>query len=293
MRPKRLKDLLSKTFLLLAFLVSAGCASTLNFKYDPPKKAEPVKGLEHVTVYIEPVKDARPPEQKIDPRTIGRINAPVADMSGAKLTLGQDVKDIVETAFVEELRAAGYNVKTAPGEGEDFVVTGEVKDFRLDIEGRDKVSIILAAKVVEKETGRALWDGTVTEAEERYAGVMGNSSASINKYLSHTLSKAVRKVVSESSEKIANTRAAYAPALQEEKEKKIAEGSGRLVVQTDPPRSKVYINDVYYGLTPLSLDIEPGVYELSVRQKGFKEEKEKVSVRAGQFTELEVRLDRE
>ena len=94
---------------------------------------------------------------------------------------------------------------------------------------------------------------------------------------------------------VANTRAAYAPEkLQEAQFEKLApQGTGRIVISTDPSRSKVYIKGVYYGMTPLNLDIEPGVYEIVVKSKGYKESSEKVSVRLGQFTELSFDLEKE
>ena len=46
-------------------------------------------------------------------------------------------------------------------------------------------------------------------------------------------------------------------------------------------------------MTPLNLDIEPGVYEIVVKSKGYKESREKVSVRLGQFTELGFDLEKE
>jgi len=73
----------------------------------------------------------------------------------------------------------------------------------------------------------------------------------------------------------------------------IPEEAGRISIKTEPPRSKVYIGDVYYGLSPLTVDIEPIVYEITIRLEGFKEKKEKVSIRKGQKTELEINMEKE
>jgi len=56
---------------------------------------------------------------------------------------------------------------------------------------------------------------------------------------------------------------------------------------------KVYIGDIYFGLSPLSVDIESGVYDVTIRLEGFKEKKEKVSIRKGQKTELEMNMEKE
>jgi len=71
------------------------------------------------------------------------------------------------------------------------------------------------------------------------------------------------------------------------------EAAGRLTVSTAPQRSKMYIDGVYYGLTPLSVDLAPGVYEVTLKQKGFRPVTEKVSIRQDGTTELEAELEKE
>lgn len=68
--------------------------------------------------------------------------------------------------------------------------------------------------------------------------------------------------------------------------------SGLLLVNTNPPRAKVYLDGVYYGLSPLRLEMEPGVHAISVKLEGYKMVTEKVSVRKGDNTEMELNLDR-
>ncbi len=278
----RLKAVLKKIHLLLLLALIAGCSAPLALEYRPKENPEKVK--EPLSIMVEPFADQRPDKTRV----IGSISATVADISDNKLVISEDPASIVTDAFRKELSSAGYRVTS---EDPDFILRGEVKEFRLDIGARDAVKIEVASRLIEKETGREVWSGVESEKAERYAGVLGNSRATISKYLTGSLSKAVTKTLSGISLKIANTKASYrsdapvsAPAPP---------GTGRIVVTTDPPRSKVYINDVYYGLTPLQLDFEPGIYELTVKQKGFKSGKEKVSVRQGQFTELEMVMERE
>lgn len=68
--------------------------------------------------------------------------------------------------------------------------------------------------------------------------------------------------------------------------------SGLLLINTTPVRAKVYLDGVYYGLSPLRLELEPGVHALSVQMAGYKTVDEKVSVRKGDSTEMELTLER-
>jgi hypothetical protein len=68
--------------------------------------------------------------------------------------------------------------------------------------------------------------------------------------------------------------------------------AGLLLVNTNPSRAKVYLDGVYYGLSPLRLEMEPGVHAISVKLEGYKMVTEKVSVRKGDNTEMELNLDR-
>ena len=68
--------------------------------------------------------------------------------------------------------------------------------------------------------------------------------------------------------------------------------AGLLLVNTSPSRAKVYLDGVYYGLSPLRLEMEPGVHAISVKLEGYKMVTEKVSVRKGDNTEMELNLER-
>lgn len=279
---------------LLVFLV-AGCAGPLQVAYSPkaPDKSEKVKLP--VSVFIEPTKDLR--EKKADnPRRIGRIAAVVSDMNAGDLIISEDVDVLLRRALVSEFTLAGYIVKTEGDPKEaDFVLSSGVKDLRLEVGPRDEVSVVIAASLEETVTGKAVWSGDSVEKGDRFAGVSGNSRQTLSWYLSSSVSKAIRSILAEINPRVANTSAAYAPQKTEvgQYEKPAPQGTGRVVISTEPSRSKVYIKDVYYGMTPLNLDIEPGVYEIVVKSKGYKESREKVSVRLGQFTELSFDLEKE
>lgn len=282
-----LTGFLKSLFASFIIITLTGCAGPLKVNYKA--KTPQVKISDPISISIVPFKDERP--VKGDPREIGKIDANVSDITGNTLTLSEDVTSIIEKAFAEELSASGYSVKAAPDENADFILSGEIKAFSLDIAARDYVDIAITSKFVERETGKTVWSGTEEVKEDRFAGTMGNSRATISNYISRSLSKAVTQTIANISNKVISTKAATTapPAAKAAP----AVGMGRVLVNTEPNRSKVYINDVYYGLTPLTLDIEPGIYELKIKQKGFKEAKEKVSVRDGQLTEIETGLEKE
>ncbi len=282
--------------LVCMFLVlAAGCAGPLQVAYSPkaPDKSEKIKAP--VTVLIEPTKDLRE-KKAADPRKIGRVDAVVSDMSSGDLVISEDVAGLVRRALVSEFTLAGYVVKTeGDAKDADFVLSSGVKELRLDVGSRDEVSVVITASLDETGTGKAVWSGNGVEKGDRFAGVSGNSRQTLSWYLSLSVSKAIRSILAEINPRIANTKAAYAPQKPDEAqyEKPAPQGTGRVVISTEPSRSKVYIKDVYYGMTPLNLDIEPGVYEIVVKSKGYKESREKVSVRLGQFTELSFDLEKE
>lgn len=68
--------------------------------------------------------------------------------------------------------------------------------------------------------------------------------------------------------------------------------TGLLLVNTNPARAKVYLDGVYYGLSPLRLEMEPGVHALNARMEGYKTVDEKVSVRKGDSTEMDLDMER-
>lgn len=68
--------------------------------------------------------------------------------------------------------------------------------------------------------------------------------------------------------------------------------NGLLLVNTNPGRAKVFLDSVYYGLSPLRLELDPGVHTISVKLAGYKMVTEKVSVRKGDSTEMDLDLER-
>jgi hypothetical protein len=67
-------------------------------------------------------------------------------------------------------------------------------------------------------------------------------------------------------------------------------GYGYFLVNTNPSRVKVYSDGIYYGLTPLKVMVPVGVMTFEFRFDGYKTTTEKISVRNGETTELELKL---
>jgi hypothetical protein len=67
-------------------------------------------------------------------------------------------------------------------------------------------------------------------------------------------------------------------------------GYGYFLVNTNPSRVKVYSDGIYYGLTPLKVMVPVGVMTFEFRFDGYKTATEKISVRNGETTELELKL---
>ena len=53
-----------------------------------------------------------------------------------------------------------------------------------------------------------------------------------------------------------------------------------------------YVDDVYYGTSPLRLEFDPGVKLFHFELPGYKTVAEKVSIRSGETTELEVHFEK-
>ncbi len=276
-----------------------------------PDTARIVYGKRPLVVSIARFTDARatPNSEKI-----GAISSAVNDMLGTELHL-RDVAGTVTTAMQNQLRASGFQVvaNTDPlAANADFALSGRVKEFSMDIAGRDYVAIAVETTAHDARGG-ILWSGLVTEKADRFAGVTGNSRKTITNYLGLALAKvtgktrdaigeAIMQAKPELFDHVASARkttpgvTVLAAPPEPEPARPVVQTSGtangRLTLATTPSRAKVYLADVYYGLTPLALELEAGIYTLNLKLDGFKTVTEKVSVRKGETTELETRFDK-
>jgi hypothetical protein len=259
----------------------------------------------HVTKYA----DARPVAPS---RKIGNINATVFDMLGAELFM-ENLSGTVTAAMVNQLGASGFQTVTEDGKvatgSADFEVSGIIREFSMNIGGRDEVSVVVETTLRDVRSDFILWSGTVAEKADRYAGVNGNSRRSITRYLSGALAKvsaktrdaismAMLQAYPDRFDQAAAARDAtpgvtvlVAPPVPASQADRSAMTS-QLAITTIPAHAKVYLADVYYGLSPLKVDLVPGIYSINIRLDSFKTATEKVSVRKGETTKLEIRLEK-
>ncbi len=278
-----------------------------------PAPDQIVQGKRAVVLSIAKYTDARavPNIEKI-----GDISAAVNDMLGTELRL-QEVAGTVTGAVENQLHASGFQTVVDSGgvaANADFLISGAVKKFNMTIAGRDEVDLAVETTLRDARDGSVVWSGLVTERADRFAGVTGNSRQSITRYLAAALAKVSGKTRDALSEGIMHARpdlfSQTGPARQSipgvtvlvappepvqvarSVQPNYAGMAGHLVLSSTPSRAKVYVADVYYGLTPLNLDLEPGIHTLHFKLNGFQAASEKVSVRKAETTELEMTLDK-
>lgn len=212
-----------------------------------------------------------------------------------------------------------------------FEVTGVIKELTLNVKERDDISIAIETTLKDVSTGKVVWSGLVTEKNDRFAGVGGNDKSDVMNYLNRELRVASTKTVEAISaslmashpelfnltpgaKPIPGVTVYVAPSLPKTApvaapmtqnygvppgsdvpassyRPHASESAGLLMVNTNPTRARVYLDGVYYGMSPLRLEMEPGIHAISVKLSGYNMVTEKVSVRRGDNTEIELNLE--
>lgn len=262
--------------------------------------------------------------QVVNPRFLGKTTCRVYGVSGNELVMDRDIALIATAAVKERFDAEGFPVL----EGDDankamFEVSGVIRELVLNVKARDEIHIAIETTLKDAASGKVVWSGLVTEKNDRFAGVSGNNKQDLDDYLNEGLRVVSGKTVEAISASLTVARpelfsltpgtkaikgvdvhvappaapAVTMPAVQVAPAVSAGAPSanaatGYLSVKTTPSRAKVYLDGVYFGLSPLRSEIEPGVHEVAVQMKGYKTATEKVSVRRGDNTELELSLER-
>lgn len=299
----------------LLFIVSGCGGKEITINYDPKGGVPEGYRIDApLNVAVIPYSDKR---SGIDSkRKVVDISAVVVDVYSNEMLLKEDVSSLVTRALRDQLNHVGFKaeivsgvtfdtsmLKTPPAaipRDTDIIIGGEIKRFHLDVGGRDKIEIELNTSIFDRRSGRVIWSGTTIEEADRYAGVMGNTKGSITKYINSSLTKVIKKTLQESDSAL-KTFAKSSPAdiglpatplrtspLPSQKWDGETASAGSLAVTSTPPGARLYIGDTYYGKTPLKIELRSGIYEITVRLKGFKDEKEKVAIRPGISTELDI-----
>lgn len=301
----------------LLFIVSGCGGKEITINYDPKGGVPEGYRIDApLNVAVIPYSDKR---TGIDSkRKVVDISGVVMGVHSSEMLLKEDVSSLVTRALRDQLNHVGFKaeivsgvtfdtsmLKTPPAaipHDADIIIGGEIKRFHLDVGGRDKIEIELNTSIFDRRSGRVIWSGTTIEEADRFAGVSGNTKGSITKYINSSLTKVIKKTLQESDSALKNF-AKSSPAdiglppspaplrtspLPSQKWDGETASAGSLAVTSTPPGARLYIGDTYYGKTPLKIELRSGIYEITVRLKGFKDEKEKVAIRPGISTELDI-----
>jgi hypothetical protein len=261
-----------------------------------------------------------------NPRYLGVLKGRVTGMSGDEILMDQDVAAIATNSIKKRFDTEGYQIVEG-GAPAIFEVSGVVKELTLNVKDRDDILITIETTLKEISTGKVVWSGSVTEKNDRFAGVSGNNKDDVVSYLNKELRIASTKTVEAISSSLMASRPdlfnltpgtkpvagvtvfvapqlpkTAAPVMMQTAQPvsdapasnyrpHASETTGLLLVNTSPSRARVYLDGVYYGMSPLRLEMEPGIHAISVKLAGYNMVTEKVSVRRGDNTEIELNLE--
>lgn len=266
-----------------------------------------------IMVRVGSYADAR----KVDsPRRLGIATGRVMGVTGNDLILDRDVVLVVEGSVKKHLSDSGFQLADGESAKAQFQLSGVVKELSIDVKERDYANLAIESTLTEVASGKVIWSGVVVEKTDRFAGTSGNSRKDIADFLRMELGVVSSKTSDSILSVLMSTRpelfnmvvgvkpvqgvtiysnsaaspimpvAAPVQAVQE------VAVNGTLAVRSSPARAKVYVDGVYFGMTPLRAEIATGVHEVSVKQEGYQAASEKVSVRKADTTELELKLRR-
>ncbi len=306
------------------FFIISGCAGKeLTINYDPTGGVPEGYSINApLNVAIIPYDDKR--TGVTSKKKIADISAVVMDVYSSELLVKEgDISALVAKALKDQLNHVGFKAEVVPGvtfdrsmiktplsaipPDVDIIIGGEVKRFHLSVADRDKIEIELTTFITSRKDGRLLWSGTTIEEGNRFAGTSGNTRGSIERYISSSLTTVIKKILLESKPALNSLTKSQSPApdlpsstpsvkttpLPSQKKEDEGTSNGTLVVTSTPSGARFYINDTYYGKTPINIELKPGVYDITIKLKGYKDEKEKVAIRPGISAELEVFLENE
>lgn len=280
-------------------------------------------------------------QRKLDsPRLIGISTQRIRGVDGGQLLLDQELAKVVTSAIKKKFDAEGYQVlEGSAADKAIFEVSGVIKELTLNVKYRDEITIGIETTLKDVRSGAVVWSGLVTEKNDRFAGVSGNSKEDVVDYLNQELRVVSGKTVeaigaslmatqpelfnlTPGTKPISGVTVYVAPALAKQPTAApvvpvaavsalpvnavqpavpaappayvphAGATTGLLLVNTSPARAKVYLDGVYYGMSPLRIEMEPGIHAISVKLEGYKMVTEKVSVRKGDNTEMELSLER-
>jgi len=266
-----------------------------------------------ITVRMAGYADAR---QVDSPRRVGTSNSRITGLTGKDIMSDRDATAVVAESMKKRLGDAGLQVLAADTVNAQFQLSGAVKELSIDVKDRDYVNIAIESTLTEVASGQVIWSGLVVERAERYAGTSGNGKKDVADFLRWKLGVVSTKTtesvlsvlmatrpemfnmvvgikpvqgVTVYSNSAGSAASAVVPAVASAE---AGATNGALVISSSPSRAKVYVDGVYFGLTPLRAEYGVGIHEVSIKLDGYKTSSEKVSVRKGDDTEMDIKLQR-
>lgn len=289
-----------------------GCAGTAavsggdgTIKINPapvPAKHAPANAVTvRILPYVDARKEANPRKLGVGGHNIYGRHAP----TGNDILLDQDVAAVVTAVMARRMQDAGYQVVN-DGNAR-FELSGTIRQLSYDVKARDQVSIVLETTLKDVKTGQTLWSASVAEKKDRFAGMGGDDIADVAAFLRAELGVVTEKIansvtgvlaarnpdlfhVVQGVKPVAGVTVLNAPAPAASPAPAQQNTKGVLKVTSRPAHAEIYIGDVYYGHAPLRLELTPGILEVKAKLRRHKTATEKVSVRPGETTELQMRL---
>lgn len=304
---RRLAHTLFVAYSLLSAQAYAGWFSDNAIHLPENKAPAQTAPANSATLHLKGYVDAR---TGMIPQKIGDTTELVSGISGSELLLDRSVAEAVTTSVQQRFVRNGYSLQD---DGKAlYEVGGSIKELTYNVKARDQIAIAIETTLTETATGKVIWSGIVTEKDERFAGVSGNSRNDIANYLKYKLDIVSKKTFEAINNELMATRPdlfkltpgtksiAGVTVLQatEAAQPAVAPAvvagptsNGTLVLTTKPSRAKVYLDDVYFGLTPLHAEVQAGIHAITIKADKYKNASEKISIRPGETTELEMVLE--
>jgi PEGA domain len=268
-----------------------------------------------VNIQVLPYIDARNTSNARKVGTGAENLSGLSGLDGTDIVLDKDVATLVNEAMSKGMRNAGFKVT---GKDAMFVLSGTIKELTYNVKAQDEISISVESTLKDAATGKVLWAGIVDEKKKHFPGVTGGSMGDVVEDLDKELgivskktgdaisavlmaqhpelfnilpgTKVIPGVTVLNAPGAASAVAPAMPAAAMPATSAPVPAKGKLVIGTVPQQAKVYVDDVYYGMSPLHLDMEPGIHSVAIELEGYRKVKQKVSVRKGDTTDLELKL---
>ena len=269
------------------------------------------------SVRVLPYVDAR---IEHDARLLGTFDTRIGGLSGTQLRLDTDVAMIATNVMKSQFAKAGFAV-LPDNAAAKFELSGTVKTLTLNSKARDEINIVVQTNLTDLATGKVIWSADVAQKNNRFAGVGGNNRDDIVDFLyrevqlvSDKTVNAVNSLLMASYPGLFNltpgtktidgvtvltaplsgavAAAVVSPVATPAATSVAVTAIGVVRVSSQPTRAKIYVDDVYYGMSPQRLELDAGVHSLMAKVVGYKTETEKVLVRKGEATELEFTLSK-